>query len=478
VKMCNWRQIAIVGAGFSGTATAIQLLRRHGDKPLQITLVNRHPDLGRGVAYGTHSPTHLLNVPAGRMSLFPDDGGDFLCHAQAADHSITGADFVPRSLYGSYLGTRLKEAIAAAPQAKLQSLTGEVVDLRLTAGGHRTLLELADGAYIEADRVVLTTGNYSPADPSVPDKAFFDSSLYIRDPWAPGAFDGVRMELPVLLIGTGLTMIDVALELKRRGFADQLFALSRRGLLPQAHRHHTGMPLAPKVVGDMLRNGPAKVRRYLRVLRLCVEELPGTDWRDIIGGLRPITAELWQALDIKERRRFLRHLQPYWDTHRHRMAPSASLQLAALLGACRLVMTSGRLVRLESKDGQNVQVTWRARGTSANAEFEVGTVINCTGPQTQLAHISDRLMQSLLRQGLIRPDALGLGIETDASDALVDRVGGSSEVIYYTGPLLRARYWECTAVPELRVAASRLAERLVVSLGLALPEGEPEQTQA
>ena len=455
--------IVIIGAGFSGAATAINLLRRHGDKSLHITLVNRHPDLGRGVAYGTHSPSHLLNVPAGRMSLFPDDEDDFLRYASQIDPKITGADFVPRSVYGHYLETRLKEVSGVAQVARLKSLTAEVIDLQVTADGRRAELELVDGSRIEADRAVLTTGNYLPADPPVPDKAFFDSALYIRDPWAPGAYDSLRPQQPVLLIGTGLTMIDVALELTHRDVAGPLFALSRRGLLPQAHRHHTGIPPTPRVVRDRLLNGTANVRRYLQVVRQCIADLPGTDWRDVVGAMRPITADLWRALDMEERRRFLRHVQPYWDTHRHRMAPSTSRQLARLVEGHRLVTASGRLIRLESA-GDTALVTWRSRGSSAEAKLEVGAVINCTGPQTRLSHISDRLVQSLLARGLMRPDVLGLGVETGSDDALIDKAGRCSPVLYYTGPLLRAHYWECTAVPELRLSAARLADRLVDSL--------------
>ena len=83
------RTIAIVGAGFSGTATAIQLLTRHGELPLRLVLINRHPNLARGVAYGTQSPSHLLNVPAGRMGLFPDREGDFLEFIQRFDNSVS-----------------------------------------------------------------------------------------------------------------------------------------------------------------------------------------------------------------------------------------------------------------------------------------------------------------------------------------------------------------------------------------------------
>src|ERR1051325_4241278 len=211
------QRIAVVGAGFSGAATVIQLLRRHGAEPIMVTLISRHPELGRGVAYGTHSPTHLLNVPAARMSLFPDDEEDFLRFARERDPETQGGSFMPRSLYGEYLAARLDQAVAAAPRARFAALTGEAVGLQFVDG--RARLGLADGSMLEAERVVIASGNYPPGDPRIPDMAFYRHARYIRDPWAPGALERVDPKQPVLLIGTGLTMMDVALELSRRGFA-------------------------------------------------------------------------------------------------------------------------------------------------------------------------------------------------------------------------------------------------------------------
>ncbi len=457
-------RIAIIGAGFSGSATAIQLLRRAAPEPVTITLINRHPELARGVAYGTHSPSHLLNVPAGRMSLFPDVEGDFLRYAQGLDPEATGGSFMPRSLYGEYLAARLQEA-AAQSSAKLETLTAEVTDLRLASDGSHALLSLGDGTSLKAERVVLASGNYPPGDPRLPDMAFYQSPRYIRDPWAPGAFEQLDSKAPVLLIGTGLTMMDVALELHRRGFEPHLFALSRRGLMPQPHREHTGPALEPAVVMELLRQGPAAIRRWFRVLRLCIAELQeqGIDWRDVLGALRPFTPELWQSLNHDERRRFLRHLQPYWDTHRHRTAPMAYALLQSLVRDGSLTVKAGRLTALLAA-GDRVQLRWRPRGTAQEARTTVGTVINCTGPQAHLQKSADPLIRSLLRQGLLVQDALALGLQTDAVGALKDANGRAAHALFYTGPLLKARDWECTAVPELRVAALKLAEHLADSL--------------
>ena len=453
------RTIAIVGAGFSGTATAIQLLTRHGQLPGRLLLINRHPNLARGVAYGTHSPSHLLNVPAGRMGLFPDREGDFLEFVRQFDNTVTAGSFVPRSLYGRYLGARLKQASSQAMGMRMEAITGEVHGLTPAADGSAAVLQFADGQSLPADQVVLAVGNYPPADPSIPETDFFKTLHYIRDPWEPGALDRVPLEAPVLLIGTGLTMMDVALELAHRGHSAVQYAISRRGLMPQVHRQLPSMPITPPPAG--LLEGRGSARRYLRLTREYVETLAlrGADWRDAIGALRASTPALWQAMDGRERRRFLRHVQAYWDIHRHRTAPASGEHLARLKASGSLEVAAGRLRRLSGGSG-GVRVDWQPRGKSQEARLEVGSVINCTGPQSDITRLSDPLMRSLLAQGLIRPDPLRLGLDMDAEARVLDNAGRPSGVISYTGPLLKARDWEGTAVPELRVAAQRLADCL------------------
>jgi uncharacterized NAD(P)/FAD-binding protein YdhS len=351
--------------------------------------------------------------------------------------------------------------VAAAKPARFTALTAEAADLRLTPAGAVHIGCTAGGA-LEVDQAVIASGNYPPRDPRLADMGFYQQPRYVRDPWAMGALEAVDPTRPVLLIGSGLTMMDVALELDRRGLGTRMHALSRRGLLPLAHRPHGAGTLEPSVIVEMLRDGRPSVRRWLKVLRLTSAELAerDIDWRDVLGALRPVTAELWQSLDAAERRRFLRHLQPYWDVHRHRTAPDPHAALQRLLREGRLTVEAGRLKSLRIAEQGAVRVTWQPRRADADAQFEVGTVINCTGYGGQVERSRDPLVLSLLRQGLMMPDALGLGVQVDAAGALLDRSGRASESLFYTGPLLKARDWECTAVPELRVAALKLADRL------------------
>ncbi|HEX5726023.1 MAG TPA: FAD/NAD(P)-binding protein [Longimicrobiaceae bacterium] len=465
--------IVIVGGGFSGTLTAVHLLRGEWPEGLHLVLVNRSGPLARGVAYGTRSAAHVLNVPAARMSAFPEDEEHFLRFARGRDPAVAGGDFVQRSLYGDYLEWVLREAVEACPAGtRFTHRVAGVMDVRVLPGGGAELV-LDGGDVLAADRVVLAAGSYAPADPAVPDAAFFAGDpRYARDPWVPGALDGIDRDRPVLLVGTGLTMLDVALELHGRGLEAPLHAVSRRGLLPRPHRSPASPP-RPVELAAALMAGPWTVRRYLREVRRAVAALPEVDWRDVLASIRAVTPALWAALPLVERARFLRHLQPYWDVHRHRAAPWISDRVNALVGDGRLRVLAGRLVRVEGgPDG--VTVRFRRRGERTEEEVRVGAVVNCTGPSGNVAALGEPLLDSLLRQGLMTPCPLGLGIRTAPGYALRDREGNASETFFHTGPLLKADHWESIAVPELRVHAARLAAHL---RGTAVRGSHPEGTE-
>ncbi|HVT35562.1 MAG TPA: FAD/NAD(P)-binding protein, partial [Nevskiaceae bacterium] len=448
------RNILIIGAGFCGTMAAVQLLRQPPPGPIRIILLNRSGLMARGVAYGTRTERHVLNVPAARMSALPGHEDDFLRYAQQHDARITGASFVPRQLYGQYLEHLLTEAARAVPAGcSFRSMVGEATRIRVGAGGRSALVELDHGETIHADRVILALGNYSPAHPKVDEdsRAFFRSPRYVQDAWRPEALRVARMDQPVLLIGTGLTMLDVLLDLQARGQRAPVHALSRRGLLPLAHRELDTPPPPVNLLPDCLGAG-GSVRRCLRALRRKVAEVTaqGGDWRDVIGALRPHTPALWHQLGTVERRRFLRHLRSFWDLHRHRCAPELGAALRESVERGELRVIAGRLVAFdEQADG--VDVIYRPRGARDTQRLRVSTVINCTGPEHDTRTLREPLLAHLRASGLMVPDELGLGFLTDANYALRDLRGEASRVLFYAGPFLRAQHWEATAVPELRV---------------------------
>lgn len=458
----------IVGAGFSGTMVAVQLLKKDHAAPLRVVLVNRSGPMARGVAYGTRSSRHVLNVPAGRMSAFPDDEDHFLRFVQERIPGVSGGSFVPRASYGDYLEWLLGETAARSILARLEQITGEAVDVEVRQ--QHAFVKLADGRVIQADRVVLAIGNYPPSDVPIPNRGFYESARYVRDPWAIGALEGVSPHEAVLLLGSGLTMLDVSLELGTRSPAAHLTILSRRGLLPLPHRGHGSPPSYDHLPPGLVACEHDAVE-YLKAVRRHVREVAqsGIDWRDVVASLRPVTRRLWESLPPHERARFLRHLRPYWDVHRHRVAPELYSAFRELQARGAVTVRAGRVVDIVER-GRKAEVTLRPRGAVSPETLTFGKVINCTGPETDLRHLNDPLIAALLSRGIASTDDAGLGLRVSSRLCLLDSSGAESAPLLLVGPLLRGAFWEATAVPELRQHAADAAALIHQELaGAAIP---------
>jgi uncharacterized NAD(P)/FAD-binding protein YdhS len=457
------RTIVIVGAGFSGTAVAIHLLRLPQSQPLRIVLVERS-HVARGVAYARREKPYLLNVPAARMSASSADPLEFLAYAQRTLPQATGEDFLPRELYGQYLESSLLSAtLASPPHVRLERVHQEVIAIERAHRTSALQVHLENGGGITAHSVVLATGNPRPA--ALPDGEKVQDGRYVADPWqTPIAF---RAGETVLVAGTGLTMADIVLagQDAARGRAT-IHAISRHGLLPapqgdfqQVHDECHGPAL--------MRGGSVSLRRLVREVRQLAEDIErrGGDWREAIAAVRGVAPMLWGHLPNHERKRFLRHVHSYWDVHRHRLPEQIWSALNELRRKGRLHVHAGRILGLQSV-GRQLRVSWRARGMSTATAVLVDRVVNCTGPQYDARHSRERLLRSLIAQGMVVSDSLGLGIATDEFGALVDAGGRVATNLYYTGPMLRPRYWETTAVQELRTHAEQLACHLAAPVGL------------
>jgi uncharacterized NAD(P)/FAD-binding protein YdhS len=433
--------VAIVGAGASGTLAAIHVLRR-ARRPTRVVLIDRQSPPGKGVAYGTTDPLHLLNVRAAGMSAFADDPQHLASWAKSDP-----AEFLPRQLYARYLSETLRAAQAdASSGVTLEVRRDEVIDLSDDA----CALHLSSGEWMECARVVLALGNFSPRHLRLASaNCFFQLH---QDPWSPSALEGLGSGDAVLLVGTGLTMVDVVVSLiGTRGHRGQIYAVSRRGQLPQVHAEIGPQP-AP-AVEDL---PPSALGALRAVRRAATRE---ADWRSIVDGLRPVTQSIWQSFSPVERERFVRHVQPYWDTHRHRIAPRVGQLVAEARDADQLHVFAGRLV---AANGAQVHIKLRNAG---ERWLEVKRVINCTGPETNPVRLEDPLVQHLLERGLASADSLGLGFNTVAGGRLVDARGQASQRVLSLGPMRRAELWETIAVPDIRVQAAELAELLVSELG-------------
>jgi uncharacterized NAD(P)/FAD-binding protein YdhS len=452
--------VLVIGAGFSGAATAVQLLRQ-ASTPLQVLLLNESGRMARGLAYGTDSAEHLLNVPAGNMSALADEPDHFLRYCQWVDARWQAGSFVPRRLYGAYLESLLAAAESGAGPARLQRVVGRALRLRPPGADGQAAVELDDGAVLQAGQVVLAFGHVAPAHPLGEAQRALLGTAYTADPWRQPPARCVAPDARVLLVGAGLTALDQLVSLALAGHRGPVTMLSRRGLAPQPHRPQRERPAHPDMAALRARMGPT-LRGQLRVLRQAVDAAvaAGDDWRDWIGALRPLMPAWWQSLTPAERARFVRHLQPHWDTLRHRCAPEAHAVFERWRAEGRLALIAGRIAQVAPADA-GFHVAVRPRGHDTLRMLAVDHVINCTAPSGRLAASPSPLVAALCADGLVVPDALGLGLTVDEALRVVDQDGRSSPWLSYVGPLLKARDWEATAVPELRRHAAALAQRLV-----------------
>ena len=446
--------VAIVGAGFTGTLLALHLLR-HCPPPTRVVLIERSARFGGGQAYSRGNASHLLNVPAGRMSAFHDRPLDFLewLRAQPPGSHGTGPStpgcFVSRRSYGAYVRDLLKRELRRPGLGnRLTLVRGEAS--ALTAGADLLELTLDRDRSVRAAIVVLAVGNLAPEPPPLAEPGFYDGALYRPDPWAPGALDGLDPDAPVLLIGTGLTMVDMVVSLLDRGHRGTIHALSRRGLLPQRHASPPGAAVEPPAL-------PTRLVPLLRAVRLAARRAGPQGWHGVIDGLRPFTVDLWQALSPQDRLRFLRHLRRWWDVHRHRMAPAVAGRVDEARAGGQLVVHAGWLRELVELDEGGAQATYLARGDGRPQQVRAARVINCAGPGADYERVRHPLLRSLLRDGLVRPDPLRLGLDVTGSCATLGRDGAISRRLFAAGPVTRGAFWEITAVPDIRRQCESLA---------------------
>lgn len=446
--------VAIIGGGFSGATLAARLLRESGES-VSVFLIERGARVGRGVAYSTECMEHLLNVRAMNMSAYADNPEHFLEWAHLHhDLDASPDDYLPRPLYGQYVESVLRQEMERHP-GQVEHLQDEAVSISRV--GNTAEIRLRSGWRIFADKVVIALGNLPLGEPRLPGRNSH-SLRYVQNPWKAGAMGDVSGEKSVLLVGSGLTSVDVAITLRRRGFRGTIHILSRHGLLPQIHKATTPWP------PFWTEQSSKTVRGLLRLIRAQVEDAQkaGSDWRAVLDSLRPFTQKLWRSLSFKERRRFLRHVRPYWDVHRHRIAPAIATAIASQIHDGQIKIHAGRIVTY-AEDIDGVDVAYRDRQTGTIQRLRADRVINCTGPESDCRKVDDPLLMSLSRQKLAQPDPLFLGLDVSPEGALIDAQGDASDFLYAIGPLRKGSLWETIAVPELRVQVAEMSRLLINS---------------
>ena len=455
--------VAIVGGGASGALVAAQLLRRPQRAGLRVVVIERREKLARGVAYSTDNPQHRLNVPAGAMGALPRDPKHFVRWANSRGIDLGPTDFAPRGLYGEYLACVLDDAERSAqPGVELDRRCDRAVAMSpvKSSGPPQVEIELASGETVVAHHVVLALGNLPPATPPGADAELLASDRYERDPWDAGLPGRAANDDTVLLIGTGLTMVDVALALAEGERPEKILAVSRNGLLPTRHRRGLAPP------NRWFELPPTEVKLAEMTAQLMEEvaktERDNGDWRQVVDGLRPYTNRIWRRLSEEDREDFVRHVARRWDVARHRMAPEIAAALQAMRSEGRLRLVQGSLESARLREPE-VEVTI-VLGDGESTRFHVDRVVNCTGPTLDLSRAGEPLLDGLLEAGHIRRGPLGLGLDHDSRGILLDAAGVPVRTLSTIGPMRKGCLWETTAIPEIRSQAVELADQITAQM--------------
>jgi uncharacterized NAD(P)/FAD-binding protein YdhS len=433
--------IAIVGGGASGVLLAAQLVRK---ARLRVAIIERDARPGLGVAYSTHCLGHLLNVRASDMTALADEPDHFVQWLERDGSGFGRSDFVPRAIYGRYLQDLVADAVHRS-DGRLEVIRGNVVAIRNEKGGVE--LDIGDRGPLRTRKAVLATGHRPPSK---------DSGAYRGNPWRDEAIAGMIPSASVLLIGTSLTMFDVLISLLGRGHEGPILALSRRGLLPHSHPP-APIPTPEADTSDLfigsLSQRTARFRARLRA---------GLSWPGLMQHLRPHNNEMWQGLDFDQRKRFLRHLRPWWDIHRHRVAPQVGALIDAARSRGRLSIIAGR-IEIGPTTEDKVEVTIIRRGSDVRENRRFDRVVDCRGPRNEVdLHVP--LHAQLVENGLLRPDPLNQGLDVGAGEALIGRDGRPSDRLFVLGPPARGRYTEIVAIPDIRLQAADVANSLIAAL--------------
>lgn len=451
-----FRRVAIIGGGAAAATLLGELLGLRTPQPLHLDWYTGAGVPPRGVAYSTTSERHLLNVRAASMSMFAGRPRGFLDFLQRDDPGVAGTDFVPRRRYGDYLEAEVTRALQ---QGKAYGHDVHVIPFAVDA-----LVPERDGVTLihgeeshRADAAVLALGALPPQPLAGVTAEALGSGRYAVDPWPLLARAAALQPPPreVAVIGLGLTAVDVLLELSALWPQARFTAISRHGLLPEAHRHAAAAPADDSAeLIESMREAP-EIRRWLHLLREAMAQ--ENDWRTVLDSLRPHTSGLWRELPHEQRARFLRHARWAWERARHRMAPQVHRALSALERDGRLQRQRGKVVSVAlAGDALRLGVAHAGAARTLDAAL----VVQTTNLHTDVRRTDHPLVRQLLTNAHITSDPLGLGMLA-ARDGRLRHGDGYWPHLFALGDMLRGTLWESTAIPEIRQQARVLADRLL-----------------
>lgn len=449
------QKIIVIGGGLSGILLTINLLGTSDIISHEITVIDKDPPGMLGPAYSTDKHFHLLNVPACRMSAFPDKENDFTDWLNKMGYSFQDMDFVPRKVFRTYIQYTLQKILAqsACRGIRCRFLHEVVTDIDHTQG----LALLSSGMQLPFDKIILATGNYSSGGLQLSNDDYVNHPLYFPRSWDNQLFHSFSPGKNVFILGTGLTMADTVIGLSEHQHKSQITALSVHGFTPLAHCTTKAYTLPAAELRNIASALDAlkMVNRHIKKAR---EQ--NISWHAVVDAVRPFAQQIWLKLPVNEKRKFMEHLRHIWGVARHRMPPQQAAQLHQLISEKKLCVISGRVQAITVNENDQFEIIYRERASGKDQHILADVIINCMGPEPNYHKLKDPLIKSLFKKGLIRTDALRLGLDCTPEGKIIDQLGQPSEFLYVIGPPAKGILWEITSVPEIRSAAVQLASLL------------------
>lgn len=440
------KSIVIVGGGATGVILAAHLMKRSGNN-FRVTLIEKRAEAGRGLAYSTTLADHRLNVAIERMGAYADDPLHFLRWFRA-EHGDTGSDsqfFAERQEYGRYLSKLFEDLLASeAGSGRLRRVRAECT--RIQPAGAGLEVQLSDGTSLAAHVVVLATGHVLDGVTELP------AAIRLGSPEDTAVDPRSR----IVILGSGLSMIDAWLGLRHKGHVGEILAVSRRGLLPLPHASRRS-PIRLDVADIPLGTELSYFVRWFSEL-IDETERAGGDWRDVIDGIRPFNQQIWRDWPASAKRRFLEHTKAWWDIHRHRIPRDIHAAAEKALANGELKLLAAKVTKAERRDDGTIELSLRRRGARSVEVVSCSRVYDCSGFTKDISHTQAEPLRSLFQQGLVRTDPLHISLDVTSDCAVVDNAGRPSTRLFAAGPLTRGAFFEIDAVPDIRLQAARLAE--------------------
>lgn len=460
------KSIGIIGGGFSGTITSVQLINQ-ATAPIKITIINEKETFNKGYTYNTYSKKHILNVITQKMSAFPDQPDDFLNWVLLQptflnyDRTLIANSFLPRYLYGQYLEEKWQTALKLATTKNIlvQTINSAVTDIDIT--NDKIEVYITSNEKLVFDKCLISSGNQVPRNPAIADMNFYTSKNYYQNPWTIDSVSDVKDEKKVLIIGNGLTMVDTVFGLFEHGFNGQVYAISPNGfnILPHRHNGLTYTKLVEEMRDNMNLFELVKlVHKHIKIVR----EL-GVSAEPIIDSIRPYTQKIWRRFTAAEKKIFMSRFRHLWGVARHRFPMHSHDRIQQLRIDDKLIIKSAKLLSITEVADKKIVVDFFDKKTRNNQQIEVARVINCTGPESDLNQLQNSFLRKCLDKGILKQDDLKLGIRADIDTyQVLDNNLQKHANLYTIGANLKGELWESVAVNELRNQAAGVAKELLL----------------